>query len=147
MRVCASDPYLDAATVAQLESGGLDFDLLPLERLLSTADIVTLHLPLDGSTHHMIDSSKLAQMKPGARFVNCARGGLVDEVALLEALESGHLAGAACDVFENEPDPLPELVQHPGFSGTPHLGGATQEAHRRVDEEIARQAGENAPAV
>jgi D-3-phosphoglycerate dehydrogenase len=134
MQVRATDPIVDDATAAEL-----NVEMVALDELLAGADIVTLHLPLDRETHHIIDRRALSLMRRGSRLINCARGGLVDEAALLEALASGHLAGAACDVFENEPDPDPDLLSHPGFVGTPHLGGATLEAHRRVDEEIARQ--------
>ena len=134
MRVQAADPYIDSS-----EAANLDIEMRSLGDLLAGADWITLHSPLDVSTQHLIDRRALALMKPGARLINCARGGLVDEVALLDALESGHLAGAACDVFENEPEPDPALLAHPRFLGTPHLGGATEEAQRRVDEGIARQ--------
>jgi D-3-phosphoglycerate dehydrogenase len=134
MRILATDPLVDGATAAEL-----NVEMVALDDLLAAADIVTLHLPLDHETHHIIDRHALSMMRRGARLINCARGGLVDEAALLEALDAGHLAGAACDVFESEPDPRPELLAHPRFVGTPHLGGATVEAHRRVDEDIARQ--------
>ncbi len=134
MQVQAADPFIDSSTVT-----GLGLELRTLGDLLGAADWVTLHLPLDVSTRHLIDRGALALMKPGSRLINCARGGLVDDAALLEALQSGHLAGAACDVFENEPEPDRELLSHPRFLGTPHLGGATAEAHRRVDEDIAQQ--------
>jgi D-3-phosphoglycerate dehydrogenase len=134
MQVQAADPFIDSSTVT-----GLGLELRTLGDLLGAADWVTLHLPLDVSTRHIIDRGALALMKPGSRLINCARGGLVDDAALLEALQSGHLAGAACDVFENEPEPDRELLSHPRFLGTPHLGGATAEAHRRVDEDIAQQ--------
>lgn len=96
--------------------------------LLRASDIVTLHVPLDDSTRGMIDAAALAQMRPGALLINAARGGLVDEGALADALERGHLAGAACDVFTIEPDAHPRLLQQPTFLGTPHIGGSTQEA-------------------
>ena len=134
MRVRATDPYLDASTAA-----ALDVEMCSLDDLLADADWVTLHVPLDASTRHLVDGNALGRMKRGSRLVNCARGGLVDDAALLESLQSGHLAGAACDVFENEPEPDPALLAHPRFLGTPHLGGATEEAHRRVDEDIARK--------
>ena len=134
MQVQAADPFIDSSTASDL-----DIEMRSLEDLLAVADWVTLHLPLDASTQHIIDSRSLALMKRGSRLINCARGGLVDDAALLEALESGHLAGAACDVFENEPEADPALLTHPRFLGTPHLGGATEEAHRRVDEDIAQQ--------
>ena len=101
---------------------------VPLDRLLGESDVVSLHVPLDRSTKGMIGAAELARMRKGACLINAARGGLVDEGALLDALESGHLAGAACDVFTIEPDANPKLLAHPAFLGTPHIGGSTQEA-------------------
>lgn len=99
-----------------------------LDRLLAESEIVTLHVPLDASTRRMIGVAELARMRKGAVLINAARGGLVDEAALEEALASGHLAGAACDVYQLEPDANPRLLALPTFLGTPHIGGSTQEA-------------------
>jgi phosphoglycerate dehydrogenase-like enzyme len=99
-----------------------------LDELLIAADIVTLHVPLDASTNEMIGAAQLAQMRTGACLINTARGGLVDEDALADALEGGRLAGAACDVFTIEPDANPRLAALPTFLGTPHIGGSTHEA-------------------
>lgn len=99
-----------------------------LDYLLAEADIVTLHVPLDDSTRGMIGARELALMQKGACLINAARGGLVDEAALIEALASGHLEGAACDVFQLEPDANPALLELPTFLGTPHIGGSTAEA-------------------
>ena len=99
-----------------------------LPQLLADADVVSLHVPLDRSTRGMIDAAKLASMRKGAVLINAARGGLVDEAALAESLETGHLAGAAADVFEMEPVVHPRLLAQPAFLGTPHIGAATQEA-------------------
>ena len=99
-----------------------------LEALLRTADVVTLHVPLDASTRGMIGAAEIALMRPGSFLINAARGGLVDETALADALERGHLAGAAFDVFQMEPDGNPRLTRLPTFLGTPHIGGAAQEA-------------------
>jgi D-3-phosphoglycerate dehydrogenase len=99
-----------------------------LDRLLAEADIVTLHVPLDRSTRGMIGAAELSKMRRGAMLINAARGGLVDEEALAAALESGHLAGAACDVFNVEPDAHPTLLAQPTFLATPHIGGSTEEA-------------------
>ena len=101
---------------------------LPLPQLLSESDIVTLHVPLDRTTTGMIGAAEIARMGRGSFLVNAARGGLVDENALAAALESGHLAGAACDVFAIEPDASPRLLALPTFIGTPHIGGSTREA-------------------
>ena len=99
-----------------------------LDELLAAADIVTLHVPLDASTKNMIAAAQIAKMRAGTFVINAARGGLIDEDALAAALERGHLAGAACDVFQMEPDANPRLLALPTFLGTPHIGGSTQEA-------------------
>lgn len=99
-----------------------------LPALLQESDIVTLHVPLDASTSGMIGAAELALMRPGTFVINAARGGLIDEDALADALERGHLAGAACDVYATEPDAHPRLLALPTFIGTPHIGGSSQEA-------------------
>lgn len=99
-----------------------------LHDLLAAADLVTLHVPLDASTRNMIGATQLARMRPGSLIINAARGGLIDETALADALERGHLGGAACDVFLAEPDPNPRLIALPNFFGTPHIGGSALEA-------------------
>ena len=99
-----------------------------LDELLTSADVVTLHVPLDASTSGMIGAAELAKMRRGSLIINAARGGLVDEAALAGALERGHLAGAACDVFTIEPDANPRLLALPTFIGTPHIGGSALEA-------------------
>lgn len=103
-------------------------EAVSLDRLLAEADIVSLHVPLDDLTRNMIGAPQLARMQKGACLINAARGGLVDETALVHALSSGHLRGAACDVFQLEPDANPELLALPTFLGTPHIGGSTAEA-------------------
>lgn len=99
-----------------------------LPQLLSESDLVSLHVPLDRSTRGMIGAAELASMRSGSCLINAARGGLVDEGALADALERGHLAGAAADVFTIEPDANPRLMALPTFLGTPHIGGSTLEA-------------------
>jgi phosphoglycerate dehydrogenase-like enzyme len=99
-----------------------------LDALLAQAEIVTLHVPLDDSTRGMIGAAELARMRKGAWLINAARGGLVDEPALVEALTSGHLAGAAFDVYQMEPEANPALLALPTFLGTPHIGGSSAEA-------------------
>jgi D-3-phosphoglycerate dehydrogenase len=99
-----------------------------LERLLRESDFITLHVPLDVTTRRMIGPRELGLMKPSAFVVNTARGGLIDEDALKQALIECRLAGAACDVFESEPPADPELLKLRNFLGTPHIGGGTQEA-------------------
>ena len=99
-----------------------------LEQLLRSSTIVSLHVPLDGSTRGMIGAPQMALMPPGSFLINAARGGLVDEAALADALENGHLAGAAFDVFQMEPEANPRLLGMPTFLGTPHIGGSAEEA-------------------
>jgi phosphoglycerate dehydrogenase-like enzyme len=99
-----------------------------LDALLAESDIVTLHVPLDASTRGLIGRPQLARLKPTAHLINTARGGLVDETALAEALAGGRLAGAAFDVFSEEPPTNAELLLQPAFIGTPHIGGGTAEA-------------------
>ena len=131
MEVVAYDPFLDPAAAARLR-----VELLPLEELLATSDVVTLHVPLTEQTRNLLDRPRLAD-EPGALLVNCARGGLVDEEALLELLESGHLGGAALDVFAEEPPKDLGLVRHPKVVATPHLGAQTLEAQERIATETA----------
>ena len=133
MRVLAHDPYLDAAMARRL-----DIELLPLDELLARADAVTLHLPLSDSTRNLIDRERLRRMKPSALLVNCARGGIVDEAALREALDEGKLAGAALDVFALEPPTDLALAGHPRVVATPHIGAQTREAQERVATQTAR---------
>jgi len=132
MEVVGYDPYVSDEVAA-----GIGVRSLPLEELMAASDFVTLHLPLSPETRHLIDASMLGRMKPGSRLINCARGGLLDESALFEALESGQLGGAALDVFEVEPPTDRRLVEHPRVVATPHLGASTQEAQERVGTEIA----------
>jgi phosphoglycerate dehydrogenase-like enzyme len=99
-----------------------------LDELLRSSDVVTLHVPLDASTRGMISTAEIGLMRPGSFLINAARGGLVEESALADALERSHLAGAAFDVFEMEPDANPRLTALPTFLGTPHIGGAAAEA-------------------
>jgi D-3-phosphoglycerate dehydrogenase len=101
---------------------------VPLRQALSDAEVVTLHVPLDRSTWGMIGAAEIAAMRKGAVLINAARGGLVDEDALAAALASGHLAGAAADVFQAEPAASPALLAMPTFLGTPHIGGSSAEA-------------------
>lgn len=134
MMIVACDPKIDPAVAARLA-----VPLLALDDLLRISDVVTLHTPLDGSTRGMLDAGRIARMKPGALLVNCARGGLLDEAALLAALEAGRLAGAALDVYDEEPTPRRELVRHPHVVAAPHLGAQTREAQVRVAIETAER--------
>jgi D-3-phosphoglycerate dehydrogenase len=135
MDVIAHDPYLLGP-----KSPVQGVELLPLDELLARADFVSLHVPLSDSTRNLISRERLARMKPGARLINCARGGLVDEVALAQALQSKHLRGAALDVFEREPPPADHpLLAREDVILTPHLGASSEEAQRSVAIEIAEQ--------
>ena len=128
MRVIAYDPFLSSDAAAKL-----GVELVELPEIFRRADAITLHVPLTEQTKNMVSAATLAQMKPGALLVNCARGGLVDEKAVADALRSKHLGGAALDVFETEPP----AADHPLFScenfiATPHLGGSTEDAQQSV---------------
>jgi D-3-phosphoglycerate dehydrogenase len=132
METIGYDPY-----VAAQMSADFGVQSLPLDEVIARADFLTLHVPVSDQTRHMIDAASIARMKPGARLINCARGELVDEAALHAALESGHVAGAALDVFEQEPPADRRLIDHPRVVSTPHLGASTHEAQERVGTEIA----------
>jgi len=134
MEVLGYDPYVSAEAAADM---GIRY--LPLEELVTQVDILTLHIPRTPETQHVIDAAMLARMKPGALLINCARGGLIDEAALLAAIESEQIGGAALDVFETEPPSDLQLVQHPHVVATPHLGASTREAQVRVGTEIAEK--------
>lgn len=134
MRVVAYDPYLSASRARLLRVELAE----TVDEALRDADFTTLHMPLTPETRHMLDARRFAICKPGLRVINCARGGLVDEAALLAALENGQVAGAAFDVFETEPPPADHpLLRHPKMVLTPHLGASTLEAQENVGIEIA----------
>ncbi|GFF47733.1 D-3-phosphoglycerate dehydrogenase, chloroplastic [Aspergillus udagawae] len=139
MNVNALDPYASPAVAASASVTLVS----SLSELLLTADFLTIHTPLIASTKGMISTAELAQMKPGSRILNVARGGTIDEAALLEALESNHLAAAAIDVFTSEP-PQPDstagrLIAHPRAVVTPHLGASTVEAQENVSIDVCEQ--------
>jgi D-3-phosphoglycerate dehydrogenase len=131
MEVLVHDPFLN------FENEEAGIEAVTLEELLARADYVSLHCPLTERTRHLIDAVKLAQMKPGARLINCARGELIDETALLEALQSGRLAGAALDVYASEPPANSPLLTLDTVVLTPHLGASTEEAQQMVGLKIA----------
>ncbi len=110
---------------------------VPLDTLLATSDVVSLHCPLNDHSHHLIDAAALRTMKDSALLINTARGPVVDEVALVEALNEGTIAGAGLDVFEQEPDVHPELREQERVMLAPHLGSATTEARTRMGEMVA----------
>jgi glyoxylate reductase len=114
--------------------GSAHTDWRPLERLLAESDIVSLHLPLTPATHGVINATRLAQMKLGAWLLNVARGPLIDEAALVAALQSGRLAGAALDVFADEPEVPPALREMENVVLSPHLGGGSHEGRRQAQE-------------
>jgi D-3-phosphoglycerate dehydrogenase len=135
MRVIAYDPYLSAARARTLQVELVD----ELDDLLASADFISLHTPLTEETHHIVDATRLEKTKRGVRVINCARGGLIDEDALAEALHSGQVGGAALDVFEIEPLPSDSpLRAAPNLVLTPHLGASTAEAQESVGIEIAQ---------
>ena len=134
MRLIAFDPFVAPDFAARLGVA-----TMPLEAVLAQADFITLHTPLTPGTTRLISGPQLAMMKPGARLINVARGELIDEDALLAALENDQLAGVALDVFTNEPPGDLPLLRHPKLMATPHLGASTQEAQREVAIEAAEQ--------
>lgn len=134
MRVIAYDPYLSATRARTLQVELVD----ELDDLLTSADFISLHTPLTAETRHILDAARLQKTKRGVRIINCARGGLIDENALLKALQSGHVAGSALDVFEVEPLPADSPLRGaPNIVLTPHLGASTAEAQESVGIEIA----------
>ncbi|PIE14321.1 MAG: phosphoglycerate dehydrogenase [Rhodobacterales bacterium] len=134
MKVLAYDPFL-----SEERADKLGVEKVELDDLLARADFITLHVPLTDKTRGLMDADAIAKTKPGVRIINCARGGLVDEAALAEALKSGHVAGAAFDVFETEPATDSPLFGIPNVVCTPHLGASTTEAQENVAVQVAEQ--------
>lgn len=134
MKVIASDPYFASDRAAEA-----DIELMSLEEVFTRADVVTLHVPVTDETRGMVNAGMLDRMKPSAFLINCARGALVDEKALQQALAEGKIAGAALDVFSKEPPECKELLADPRVVTTPHLGASTMEAQINVGVQIARQ--------
>jgi D-3-phosphoglycerate dehydrogenase len=135
MRVVSHDPWI---APSQLQNHGVS--ALPLPELLSVADFVSLHCGLSDDTRNMINDQTIRAMKKGASLINTARGELIDDDALLKGLDSGHLHGAALDVFRQEPpDPADPLLHHDKIIATPHLGASTEEAQLRVSTLLAEQ--------
>ncbi len=134
MKVIGYDPFLtdDRAKELGIDKQGLD-------DLLAEADFISLHTPLTDATRNIISANALSKTKKGVRIINCARGGLVDEIALLGALTSGHVAGAALDVFLDEPATDNPLFDAPNLIATPHLGASTREAQEKVALQVAEQ--------
>lgn len=117
----------------------MGFETVSLEDVYSRADYISIHVPLTEATRGMINARAISQMKPGVRIISTARGGIIDEAALLEALNSGHVAGAGLDVFATEPPGLTDLIAHPNVIATPHIGAQTREAQSRAAVDIARE--------
>jgi D-3-phosphoglycerate dehydrogenase / 2-oxoglutarate reductase len=134
MRVIAFDPFLSPDRARDL-----GVEKVELAELFKRADFITLHTPLTDKTKNIVDAKSLATMKKGVRIINCARGGLVDEAALRAALDSGQVAGAAFDVFVEEPAKTNPLFGHPNVVCTPHLGASTSEAQENVALQVAEQ--------
>ncbi|MDI6839564.1 MAG: D-2-hydroxyacid dehydrogenase [bacterium] len=127
MNVIGYDPYVKAVE---------GIKLVDLDTLIRTSDYISLHIPLTSETKHIIGKAGFEKMKPGVVIVNCARGGVIDESALLDALKSGKLAGAGLDVFETEPPAKSELMGLPNVTFTPHIGASTKEAQERIGKEV-----------
>jgi D-3-phosphoglycerate dehydrogenase len=134
MKVVAFDPFLTPERAIEMGVEKADLDTL-----LARADFITLHTPLTDQTRNILSAENLAKTKKGVRIVNCARGGLIDEAALKEGLDSGHIAGAALDVFVTEPATESPLFGTPNFISTPHLGASTNEAQVNVALQVAEQ--------
>jgi D-3-phosphoglycerate dehydrogenase len=134
MSVIACDPLPLDESSTRLEAEPVD-----LQELLSRADFLSLHLPLNDQTRELIGAQELEWMKPSAFLINTARGGIIDEVALVQALDSGQIAGAALDVFEVEPPVFQDLIQHPRLIATPHVAAQTTEAQKQAGIDVAQE--------
>jgi D-3-phosphoglycerate dehydrogenase / 2-oxoglutarate reductase len=135
LRVLAYDPYKTEAAIRDL-----DCEPATVDEIIEQADFITLHTPKTDETANIISAERIAKMKKGARLINCARGGLIDEEALAKAVEGGHLAGAALDVYSEEPPPADHpILALPNVVLSPHLGAATTEAQEQVAIDVARQ--------
>lgn len=138
MRLLAADPYASPETARKL-----NVELVTLDELLPQVDFLTVHTALTTATRGIVGAAELAQMRPTARVINCARGGVIDEAALLDALHEGRIAGAALDVFTKEPPEAGSvaraLIEHPNVVATPHLGASTEEAQVNVAVDVAEQ--------
>ncbi len=134
MKVIGYDPYVKEIDI--------DVEIVGLDELYKRADYITVHVPLIPETKHLINKEAIDKMKKGVFILNCARGGVVDEKALLDALKEGKVAGAGLDVFETEPptsDVEKELLSLPNIVATPHIGASTKEAQKRVGKEIVQK--------
>src|SRR5690606_37285973 len=134
MKVVAFDPFLTPERAVEMGVEKVDLDTL-----LARADFITLHTPLTDQTRNILSRENLAKTRKGVRIIHCARGGLIDEAALKDALDSGHVAGAALEVFQTEPAKESPLFGTPNFICTPHLGASTNEAQVNVALQVAEQ--------
>ena len=141
MNIIASDKFIDQVDLRITLSTGDSIDIKiktqDFDDLIENSDFISLHVPAQKS--YVINAEVLSKMKKGVGIINAARGGVIDEVALIDALDSGHLSFAALDTFENEPNPEIKLLMHDKISLTPHIGAATLEAQDRIGEELASQ--------
>jgi D-3-phosphoglycerate dehydrogenase len=128
------DPLLSADVASKM-----NIELVSLDEIYRRSDFITVHTPLNDETRSLLNDETIAKCKKGVRLINCARGGIIDEGALLRALESGHVAGAALDVFVEEPPKDFSLAKHPKVVAVPHLGASTEEAQEKVAVQIAHQ--------
>ena len=134
MKTIGYDPYISRDKAEQL-----GIEVVELDELLQRCDYLTLHTPMTDETRAIIGADELAKMKDGVRIINCARGGLVSEAALYDALQSGKVAGAALDVYEQEPPSNQQLIGHDAVICTPHLGASTEEAQEKIAVDVAQQ--------
>ncbi len=141
MRVVIFDKFIDEATIDVTLFDGQSIDVtiksIPLEEVLKQSDFISLHVP--AQDEYLIGEDEIAMMKDGAGIINAARGGVINEVALVEALDKGKLSFAGLDTFEEEPTPAIKVLMHPKISLTPHIGAATLEAQNRIGTELANQ--------
>ena len=134
MKVIAYDPFLSPERAVEI-----GVEKVELDELVARAEVITLHTPLTDKTRNILSAENLAKTRKGVFIINCARGGLVDEAALRAGLDSGHIGGAAFDVFVEEPAKSNVLFGHPNFIATPHLGASTAEAQENVALQVAEQ--------
>ncbi len=134
MEIVAYDPFISEAVAAEL-----GVELGTLEEILPKADLITVHMPKTKTTYHMINKDTIALMKDGVYILNCARGGIIEENDLYQAMVDGKVAGAALDVFEEEPNETSPLLDLPGFIATPHLGASTKEAQLNVAVDVSAE--------
>ncbi|MCB9359841.1 MAG: D-2-hydroxyacid dehydrogenase [Flavobacteriales bacterium] len=142
MNVIAFDPFIDNVTInvqVANQTVSVDIKTISKDELLAQADFITLHIPAQADGKPVIGNDEFIKMKDGVMIVNDARGGVIDEDALIANLNSGKVAAAALDVYVNEPTPREDLMKHPKLSLTPHTGAATLEAQDRIGEELASQ--------